>query len=177
MAAQFESGLTLGLAHRLHWVPALVFMAAIWTLSSLPGTQVSAAIEPLSRSYPPPSVTVPTLHPRQLILEWSKVGHVIGYVGLGGALLFALRRQRAKSKKPDPAAAPAAGDRSRWVAPGKALLLAAAYAVSDELHQSFVPGRSASPMDMALDTTAALAGILLLALVWTLVPRRLIPPA
>jgi VanZ family protein len=42
-----------------------------------------------------------------------------------------------------------------------AVTLAAAYGVSDELHQSFVPGREASAADVLKDTGGALAGALL----------------
>jgi VanZ family protein len=44
-----------------------------------------------------------------------------------------------------------------------ALLLASAYAVTDEFHQTFVRGRHGSPVDWAIDTAGALAGLLLLA--------------
>jgi VanZ family protein len=36
-----------------------------------------------------------------------------------------------------------------------ALLLAALYGLSDEYHQSFVPGRTATPLDWATDVTGA----------------------
>jgi VanZ family protein len=39
--------------------------------------------------------------------------------------------------------------------------LSVAYAISDELHQHFVPGRAGRPLDVAIDATGALAGILL----------------
>ena len=42
------------------------------------------------------------------------------------------------------------------------------YAVSDEIHQSFVEGRHGSPVDVAIDAT----GIGLAALVYALVARR-----
>jgi VanZ family protein len=42
-----------------------------------------------------------------------------------------------------------------------ALALAVAYAVTDEFHQSFVPGRVASPIDVAIDAAGALAGLAL----------------
>ena len=41
-----------------------------------------------------------------------------------------------------------------------ALWLGIAYAVSDELHQSFVPGRAASLVDVGIDAVGVLAGIL-----------------
>ena len=46
--------------------------------------------------------------------------------------------------------------------------LAALYAMSDELHQSFVPGRSPMVTDVVIDSCGALAGLLL----WRVVARR-----
>lgn len=43
-----------------------------------------------------------------------------------------------------------------------ALWLGIAYAVSDELHQSFVPGRAASLFDVGVDSAGLLVGILAL---------------
>ena len=42
----------------------------------------------------------------------------------------------------------------------KALLLAALYACTDELHQAFVPDRGPSPVDVLIDTTGASLGLL-----------------
>jgi VanZ family protein len=73
-----------------------------------------------------------------------KLAHVVGYLVLTLLLLRALRRSGAG------AAVPAA------------MAAALAYAVSDEWHQSFVPGRGATPRDVAIDGigigTAGLAG-------------------
>ena len=41
-----------------------------------------------------------------------------------------------------------------------ALACAVAYAMSDEFHQSFVPNRGASPIDVLIDAVGALAGTL-----------------
>ena len=45
--------------------------------------------------------------------------------------------------------------------PGWAFALGTLYAVSDEVHQSFVPGRAGSPLDVALDTAGVAIGIVL----------------
>ena len=71
------------------------------------------------------------------------MGHMIGYFCLGLAVLYAL---------------PAA---SRW-SPSIALLLCSLYGVSDEIHQIFIPGRSASARDVLIDTLAALGGVAVL---------------
>ena len=47
-------------------------------------------------------------------------------------------------------------------------MLAAAYAVTDEIHQTFVEGRHGAPLDVAIDTAGALAGVL----VWLHWSRR-----
>lgn len=70
--------------------------------------------------------------------------HVIEYGIFGALLARALERT-----------APAA-PRLRIVA--AAFVLAALYGVSDEWHQSFVPGRSATAMDAAADAIGGLAG-------------------
>ena len=44
---------------------------------------------------------------------------------------------------------------------GLAFTLGALYAMSDEVHQSFVPGRLGSPVDVAIDAVGVLAGVLL----------------
>jgi len=41
-----------------------------------------------------------------------------------------------------------------------ALALGVLYAASDEVHQAFVPGRHASPVDVAIDTVGLLIGML-----------------
>jgi VanZ family protein len=41
-----------------------------------------------------------------------------------------------------------------------AFLLGAAYAITDELHQHFVSGRHSSPIDVVIDSTGVLIGVL-----------------
>ena len=51
---------------------------------------------------------------------------------------------------------------------GLALVLGVLYAVSDEVHQSFVPGRLGSPVDVAIDAVGVAVGVLL----WQTVQSR-----
>ena len=44
--------------------------------------------------------------------------------------------------------------------PALAVALAALYAVSDEIHQTFVEGRVGAPLDVGIDTLGALVGVL-----------------
>jgi VanZ family protein len=62
-----------------------------------------------------------------------KLGHAAGYLALTLLLLRALRRSGAA------------------VALSVAVGAALAYAISDEWHQSFVPGRTATARDVAID--------------------------
>jgi VanZ family protein len=55
-----------------------------------------------------------------------------------------------------------------WRRPLHAAVIAVAYAVSDELHQSFVDGRHGTPVDVAIDAL----GIGLAALAWAVTSRR-----
>lgn len=55
----------------------------------------------------------------------------------------------------------------------RALFAAALYAASDEIHQSFVPGRGPAVTDVLLDSAGALCGILFVwLLVWAVLRRR-----
>ncbi len=44
-----------------------------------------------------------------------------------------------------------------------AVVVGSLYAMTDELHQAFVDGRVASPLDWTIDTAGVLAGVLLYA--------------
>lgn len=51
---------------------------------------------------------------------------------------------------------------------GLAFGLGLAYAVSDEIHQTFVPGRAGAPLDVAIDVVGVACGLLL----WQLLRSR-----
>lgn len=72
------------------------------------------------------------------------VAHGIGYAGLGALLVRALAGGRLSAMS------------WRWVL--LATLLGGLYGVSDEFHQSFVPGRYPSLSDIAADTIGSLVG-------------------
>lgn len=70
----------------------------------------------------------------------KKLGHALGYGLLATAYLRGM------------------GGKRPWLA----WLMAVAYAATDEFHQSFVPGRNASPWDVLIfDNLGALAGLLI----------------
>ena len=67
----------------------------------------------------------------------KKSSHFAAYALLGGLLLRADRR---------------------WAA---SLIIAALYALSDEWHQSFIPGRTPTSFDVLIDVLGAAAGIVI----------------
>jgi VanZ family protein len=70
--------------------------------------------------------------------DYSLLGHFVEYAILAALLVFAVGRPRLGT------------------ALALTLLLACSlYAVSDEFHQSFVPGRDPDPIDWAADTAGA----------------------
>ncbi len=71
----------------------------------------------------------------------KKSGHMLGYALLGFAYLRAFNTK------------------SKW-AYLAALLAVMLYAFSDEFHQSFVPGRNSSIIDVAIDTAGAGLGMI-----------------
>lgn len=54
----------------------------------------------------------------------------------------------------------------------RSLFLSALYAASDEIHQSFVPGRGPALTDVLLDSAGALCGILFILLVAALILKK-----
>lgn len=86
--------------------------------------------------------------------EWpSYLAHVAEYAGLGYLTTRATRRGLSLSM-------PAA-----WAVAWSACVL---YGISDEVHQSFVPERHASAVDLAVDAFAAAIGVAS----WELLSRR-----
>ena len=75
----------------------------------------------------------------------GKVGHVIGYAWLGLLWWRVLAAHRFTSEP-------------RTLA----FILTVLYAISDEYHQTFVPGRNGTPVDVLLDAAGAGLGLWLL---------------
>jgi VanZ family protein len=75
-------------------------------------------------------------------LALRKLAHAAEFGVLGLLLLRALGNERA------------------------ALVLGVAYAVTDELHQHFVPGRLASPLDVVVDALGVAVGVFVVGRRW-----------
>jgi VanZ family protein len=86
-------------------------------------------------------------------LALRKAAHLAEYAILGALLARALYNTMAAWT---------------WIA----WLAGAVYAVTDELHQHFVPGREASPVDVAIDAAGVAVGVLAVRLVLVSRPLR-----
>ena len=119
----------------------------------LSGEHTSRFIEPLLRW-----LSFGMLTPEQVAWVTSlirKAGHLTEYAVLSVLFWFALGRPRL-----DPDAEP--HNRGPWLAVCLAVVLSVAYAALDEYHQSFVPSRTSSWHDVAIDAGGAILGLTLL---------------
>ena len=91
-----------------------------------------------------PGDEVPTFEGIDFIIK--KGGHMIGYAMLAIACYLAAY----------------GANRNRVRSSVLSLCLAVTYAASDEYHQSFIPGRSATVMDVGIDSAGAIAGVILM---------------
>jgi VanZ family protein len=82
------------------------------------------------------------------LLAWDKLQHFVEYGVLAVLLTWGLWRAGMAVS-------------SSWI---WAAVVGSAYGLTDEVHQAFVPNRSADPHDWLADTAGALAGALLVGL-------------
>lgn len=123
------------------WVWAALWMGLIFYASSdaNSGENSSRLLGPVIRFFAP---ELPAAEVAQIVFVCRKLAHFVAFGMLAWLLWRALER-------PDDAG------RWRWSRAGWALAITAAYAVSDEWHQSWVPPRQPSAWDVALDTAGA----------------------
>jgi VanZ family protein len=121
------------------WLPVVLWMGFIFVMSTGLGSaaHTSRFIIPILHWLLPHAEpgTIDRLH-----FLIRKAGHLTEYAVLALLLRRALARPGLKAL-------------------GLALLITAVYAASDEFHQSFVPGRTASVDDVLIDTTGALLAL------------------
>ena len=115
------------------WIPVLLWGALIFTLSTSAFSAANTAkiIDPLLR-WLIPAISAPSVEVCHMLVR--KAAHFTEY----GILFWLLVRGPMKER------------------PYLALMLCVVYALTDEGHQVFVPGRTASLYDVALDSTGAL---------------------
>jgi VanZ family protein len=130
-----------------NWLPALVWMAIIFSASSDARSYQHSSwlVEPFLRWLFPhmPYPTIQTIHH-----FLRKCAHCVEYAVLATLLWRALWRS---AKTP-----PQSWD---WRRAGLALSLVFLYAASDEIHQIFVPTRTARVTDVLIDTAGGATGL------------------
>jgi VanZ family protein len=110
----------------LLWLPAVLYMTAIFILSSI------------SDLGPPP------------IGASDKSLHMLMYSGLGALVLYPLAHGALAGVT--------------WRRGLAAIVIATLYGVSDEFHQSFVPGRTPEMLDVVADGVGAACGVVVIGL-------------
>jgi len=115
------------------WIPVVVWGALIFTLSTSAFSAANTAriIDPILR-WLLPAITAASVEVCHTLIR--KAAHFTEY----GVLFWLLVRGPMAQR------------------PYLALMLCVVYALTDEGHQAFVPGRTASLYDIALDSTGAL---------------------
>lgn len=130
----------------LSWLMVILWMGLIFYLSHQPATEsdqlsggvVDLVIQTFER-------VLPLIH-----LDWPgfhhivrKSAHLIAYLILGILVLHALRQVKLLS----------------WHSVIGALIICVCYAISDEIHQLFIPGRSGEVKDVLIDSVGAIIGV------------------
>lgn len=124
-----------------HWLPVIAWAGVIFIFSTdiFSGSNTGGLMDSLLRKvFPALSGEVVDL----LHLLARKLGHFVEFFIFAVLTMRALRNQSGETRA------------------GLALALTALYAVSDELHQSLVPSRGASVIDVLIDVFGGLCGIL-----------------
>lgn len=124
------------------WFPAVIWMGVIFYLSHQPAqtsSELSSGITDLVVHFLaiffPLEFDVESIH-----FYIRKSAHFTAYLLLGMFVLFALRQMR-------------------WKRLVIAVCICVLYAMSDEFHQLFVPGRSGEIRDVFIDSIGACVGI------------------
>ena len=117
-----------------YWLPVIAWAGVIFALSHTSGETLDTTVTTVEET----SQFIP------IALLTQEFTHIAQY-GMLAALAYRLLASYQTLPK-------------RWTL-GGALLFAVGYGVSDEFHQMFVPGRSATLGDLALDTVGAALGL------------------
>lgn len=138
------------------WIPVILWMSLIFILShqdatrssQLSGGLMTAVMDALAGLFKGISIQPETLH---FILR--KGAHFTAYLVLG---LLAAYAQEPKRRK-------------EWL---WTLIICIVYAVSDEYHQTFIPGRSGELRDVLIDSAGSFTGLVFYGLTLNLLKIR-----
>lgn len=123
------------------WLPVIAWAGVIFVFSTdiFSGSTTGGVIGPLLQKLLP-ALSVEAIDLLHLLAR--KLGHFVEFFVLAVLIMRALRHQSGENRV------------------ALALALTAIYAVGDELHQSMVPSRSASAMDVLIDVFGGFCGVL-----------------
>jgi VanZ family protein len=141
--------MTASKPHLKYWIPVFIWMMFIFWMStgSFSAQNTSSIIEPILR------ILMPSISARTIVMIHGairKLGHVTAYFVLGILLFRAFRGGLTELRI------------LRWAL--SSFIVLVLYAASDELHQFFVPTRTASLYDVGIDVLGGTVALVLSAL-------------
>jgi VanZ family protein len=130
-----------------YWLPFFAWITLIFVGSTdlMSAEHTSRFIVPFLR-WLDPTISVETLMQAHFYLR--KAAHVSEYAVLAALLYRALVNTALRGRV--------------LLSAGIVLIVCGFYAITDEFHQSFVPSRTASARDVAIDSVGALFGLLVI---------------
>jgi VanZ family protein len=137
-----------------YWLPVLIWMMVIFSAS-----RDSQSFDRSSRIIGPfihflfPNMSDASVN--RIVTAARKCAHLAEYAVLSVLFWRAVTKPVWKELQP-----------WNWRVAGVSVAFVAIYAATDEFHQSLVPGRQGSALDVVLDTVGGMAGMLLLWLIW-----------
>ncbi len=140
-----------------YWLPLLLWMLVIFGASADPQSiaHTSRFLVPILRWFDP-DVSQETIDAVRWVVR--KGAHMTEYAVLAWLAWRVLRKPIRRDPRP-----------WSWRTAAVALAAAVLYAATDEFHQSFVRGRTGSPVDVGIDTFGSAMGLLFL---WVIYRRR-----
>jgi VanZ family protein len=128
-------------------------LVVVWMLIIYSGSSDQHSAEHSSRFIAPvlkwafPHLSEPALE--RAVFGIRKVAHLTEYAILGVLVWLALRKNGSKPGW-------------SWRIAGAAVLIVLAYAITDEVHQLFVPTRQGTAIDVWIDTMGGICGMIVL---------------
>lgn len=131
----------------LAWSLVLIWMSIIFYLSHQPATQsdsLSMGIVDRIINTIEPIIKDTDIHTVNLNYIIRKTAHFGAYLILGILVVNAISKSQRLNIK--------------WII--ISIIICLAYAISDEIHQGFIPGRGPSVSDVLLDTLGSITGVI-----------------
>lgn len=128
------------------WILVVVCMGVIFWMSSQTSDESSAQSSAIL-------IWLKNIFGNSIFTDFSvrKLAHFLEFAGLSLLINIALWQTRKKKEAPF------------------AVALTSLYAVTDELHQLFIPGRSCQLMDWAIDTSGAILGAICFLIIFAVI--------